>query len=184
MDDVLVWPLSAALIASPNWAIACWFRCSGVVATGDLFACNVTSGGSSATRLRFGRIADDLYAQVYTNDSSARRARTPGALLVDNTWQFGGMEYRGAETAEADECKLLIDAAAVPAVVFSNGVGTPNDMPDTLIQPTGNAFLGANTAAGGQPWVGDIGSHIYVYDPTLVTLEQLTNLMHHQMPVG
>lgn len=181
-NDLLAWPLvNATNNQSPAWGIAFWVRCTPDGTPRRIWNI-MSSGGASAHRFEINsdtNASRGLHCDVYINNASGRRAATQAALTAA-TWTFVTVEYDGAQAAESAECIITTNTNVI-GLTFSDAAGAPGDMPDTLVQPTGNAFIGAATTVPNFPFIGDIGPNVFILNAQLTAAER-TALMNFERP--
>ncbi len=184
-NDFLAWPLvNGNNNQSPAWGIALWVRCTPDGTVRRLWSIRLPGalGGASDNRIEIcsdNNASRGIFVDIYTSTVTARRGAVQASFAA-STWTFLTVEYDGAQSAEADEC-VITTGGAVRTLAFGDAAGTPGDMPDTLIQPTGNAHLGAQTTAAGNPFVGDIGPNVFILNARLTAAER-TALMNFEAP--
>jgi hypothetical protein len=186
-DDFLSWPIIANTIGSPRWGYAAWVRPATVSSVHTIYACRGLTG-ASATRLELQQNGTDLFVNVAISNVSIRRG-TASAVFALNTWAFITVEYDGAQSSEADECIITVNGVK-QTLAFVDDTGTPGDMPDTLVQPTGNAAIGdIRVASPLLPWHGLIGPNQFILKGAggisgggLITAGQRTILMNFEAP--
>lgn len=187
VDDFLAWPIISNTIGTPRWGYAAWVRPSLVLGVHTVYACRALTG-ASATRLEIQQNNSDVFVNVAHSNVSIRRG-TASAVLAANTWAFLTVEFDGEQAAETDECILTVNGVK-QTLTFVNDTGTPGDMPDTLVQPTGNAAIGdLRVSSPLQPWSGLIGPNQWIMQGTggisgggLLTAAQRASLMNFERP--
>lgn len=186
-DDFLAWPVIANTIGSPRWGYAAWVRPATVSGVHTIYACRALTG-ASATRCELQQNGTSIFVNIAHSNVSIRRG-TATSVFALNTWAFVTIEFDGAQADEADECIITINGTK-QALTFVDDTGTPGDMPDTLVQPTGNAAIGDIRAASPlQPWEGLIGPNQFILQGAggisgggLLTAAQRTALMNFEAP--
>lgn len=174
-NDFLAWPLvNASNNQSTAWGIAMWVRCTPDGTVRRLWSIRLpgASGGASDNRIEIcsdNNASRGIFVDIYPTTVTARRGAVQASFAAA-TWTFLTVEYDGTQTAEADEC-VITTGGTVRTLAFSDAAGAPGDMPDALIQPTGNAHLGAQTTAGANPFVGDIGPNVFILNARLTAAE-------------
>jgi hypothetical protein len=157
-------PCIAARVGSPRWGIAMWLQSTGVA--GTTYILNAAVGaGCNAGRLDIVRDLTNLIWDVTWAAFSVRRATAAGVFGA-GTRVFVTCEFDGTQATEATRAVMTVNAVpVVPA--FNNDSGAPNNMPTTLVQPTGTYALGSATSPGvGAAWQGRMGA-IYVAQPAV-----------------
>lgn len=184
--NALTWPLHAGNNGTPRWAWFAWIRPGVVSGVQTLIGATVASG-CSASRLTVQINNTDVFVNIHINNSIARRGTAAGILAL-NTLLFLSAEFDGAQIAESDE--LIITANCVKQTLsFANDSGTPNDMPDTLVTPTGSTLVGEIRASSPLlPYNGRIGSQYIVHGAGgfsgggCVSAADRQRLMNHMRP--
>lgn len=163
-DDRLTWPFASNNNGSPRWGYAAWIRPALVAGVRTILGANLISG-ASASKLEIQSNNTDLFVNVYVANFTTRRG-TASAVLALNTWAFITVEYDGDQLTEPDECIITVNGVKQP-LAFANDSGAPNDMPDTLVQPTGTMTIGDHRAASPlTPWNGFIGTNQWILQGT------------------
>jgi hypothetical protein len=184
-DDFLAWPLAnGSNNQSPAWGIAFWLRCTPDGTVRRIWSIRLpgASGGASDNRIEIcsdSNASRGIFADVYNSTVTARRGAVQASFAAA-TWTFFTLEYDGAQGTEAGKL-LITTGGTVRTLSFSDAAGAPGAMPATLIQPTGNAHLGAQTTAGGNPFVGDVGPNVFVLTRQLTAAERAA-LMGFEVP--
>jgi hypothetical protein len=185
-DDLLIWPFVSANNGSPRWGWAGWIRPATVGGVHTIIS-GLTLAGASVSKLVLQQNNTDIFINVHQSNSVARRGTAPGILAL-NTYGFLSAEFDGDQSAEADECIITWNNVK-QTHAFVNDSGAPDDMPDVLVQPTGNWVIGdIRSASPLQPWQGLIGTQYIlggaggISGGGLLTTTRRQNLMNFQRP--
>lgn len=189
-DDCLLLPMSAPLNVANSMAIAAWIRPNGVATTAsDLFdIASSFSGAASGNKVHIRQNLNDIQSFIWNNATDIRKGATNRGYLSTNVWKFMVWQFIG--NAATEDLKnsfrdMGSDIARPQALTFSdaqNVVGPPG--PTALqVGITGNAIIGARTAAGGSPFGGDM-TDFFVLDPTLMTTDMWVQLAQYEVPIG
>jgi hypothetical protein len=159
VNDLLIWPIGAAQNASPQFGIALWIKPANVTGSKAILAQRMAASGASAMRLLFQLTGAGLLADIYIDDSNARRGRELVSQAA-GVPAFVTLEYDGEQSGDA---RLIITSELnALELTYSASLGVATEMPPTLVQPTGNNFLFATTTTSGSAFVGDAASNIFL----------------------
>jgi hypothetical protein len=166
--DFLTVPCTAARTGSPRWAFAGWFKPNTVTGAHTLLSAR-TEAGSSASRMGIYQSATGLLWDIYASAFSVRRGTFANIFALDTdvfiTCEYDGTQTNGdTQTQDNMRATLTKNGVAVTGV-FTNDTGTPNAVPTTLVQPTGNFLIGSATTGPASVFSGLAGPAFLIAQP-------------------
>lgn len=183
-SHVLLHPLTSGCNnASVSFGIGLWLRSPMSAANRFPYRISVVGSAASARRLEcmIGS-GENVQTDFFIDADTTRRGNSAASLIGNNTWQFVTWEFEGAKLADA-RFILTNNNSGVSLTYSSAGADpTATEMPATLVTPTGNATLGAeSTTPGSSTFTGDMGPNIYFFNRQLTSAERLA-LMGFEQP--
>lgn len=160
-------PLHAAINGATKWGIAFHARITSAAGNPVPFGIDTPGSGASARKLMCQRFAGDC-VNVFNAASTEARRVGPASLFTLNTWGHFIVEMNlDSGEPEADRVLWRKDGVAVVST-FANSVGTPGDTPVAMPTPTGSmGLLSQRLDTAANPWVGEIGRHIFVFSDAM-----------------
>jgi hypothetical protein len=149
---VLSIPITAARDGTTSFGFWGWFRRTG--GTFPVRAAGRTLSGANADRFEtqaFPNVADLNFFSLNGAGADSNAAVTDGSVL--NAWQLETYEFNGAGATNAD--KLVITKDSVVQTVTFTGAA----FPAALLSATGTYMWLAQSAAAGNPFVGQCGGN-------------------------
>lgn len=178
---MLIHPLQSGVNNNAAYlGIALWLRVPLGTTTRSIYVIRSTAGGASAHRMQWQINSDEtVLADFNLDNSNARRIRTNAAQAL-GPWEFWLLAHQGSLAGDARV--IQFKNGAQPASTYSQ-VGAATEMPETLVTPTGDAFIGASTVTLTAGLIGDIGPNIFYLNRHPTGPEELA-LRTFEQPVG
>ena len=178
-NDFLVFPQHESNNSTNGWGIAGWFNMDNVAGLKTLIA-HIIGTGTSLHRAYAQTSGDDIYADIFESNVSARRGRVNNVLTAGNN--FICVSFQGdAGVTDSARFKIFLEAVE-QNLTFSNVAGSPGVMPATVQAASGTGtFFTQSSTSGLRPWVGTIANNWWILKGHLTVAEQ-EKLMAFQPP--
>jgi hypothetical protein len=184
--NVLTLPIAAFNNNQAAYGVGFWLKATSV-ALQTVFSVRLASGGANHDQIRFGfESAGSLFTTAYVSDGNGRKGVTNGSGYSAGVWRFITLEYYGAAGSESQRLSLYLDANPTRATLTFASEGAGGTL-GALPAATGNILIGSEIDGSLNPFVGQIGPHIYIFTARAAgtsngLLFSRAGLMAHEAP--